>query len=100
MSKRTKEIEFMSNVAEDIIKKCDGKKNNYDIKKRWKIFIKIMKKYGIQPYTKVKGGGLIGNNFEWTLCVSLFKDLMYSDILLTQILDLPETFYSNFNVDL
>ena len=67
----TTEIKFMSKVAKDII----GIKfrPNMTIKQTETLFYKIMRKYGIKEGTKDKDGvGIICDNFEWTMCKTLF----------------------------
>lgn len=71
--KNDKEISFMNKVARDILKiKYDDKKSYETCRKE---FYGIMKKYGIKRMTKsVDGVGMIGDNFEWTMCSTLFDD--------------------------
>lgn len=67
--KNKKSIKFMSKVSKDIISIEINKEDS--IEKIFKKFYSIMRKYGIKRGTKNKNG-ITQNNFEWTICTSLF----------------------------
>lgn len=77
--KNKEQIDFMGNVAKDIIlhkfKKTDTIKSAVDF------FYKTMRKYGIKRGTKIKGqAGVQECNFEWTMCWIVFKDRLNSEL--------------------
>lgn len=70
---KNKEITFMAKVAEDLAKAI---KPHEDVTESEKIkrFHAIMQKYGIAKGTWSKDGlGIIGDNFEWSMCVAWFR---------------------------
>ena len=66
------QIRAMSNVAKDIIMVDIKGTESYD--ELLKLFYDIMLKHGIKQNTKCEGGGMTGDNFEWTMCRTLFLD--------------------------
>ncbi len=81
-------IEFMSKVSKDIIaiKVTEDK----TIKQLFSEFYKIMRRYGIKQGTKNPNGvGIIHDNFEWTICSSLFsshicKTIWFFDLFVSE----------------
>lgn len=70
----------ISKVAEDIIKiKFTDDMTLAQIEK---VFDDLMVKHNINQYTPTKGGGKIGNNFEWTMCHSLFLNCLENHLML------------------
>lgn len=63
-------IQFMNDVARDII--LMKFKANDNIKDMYKQFYKIMKKYGIKQGMKNENGGIVVNNYVWSMCENLF----------------------------
>jgi hypothetical protein len=81
-------IEFMSNVAKEIIDiKPDSEKTMSDL---WNEFYDIMRKYGIKQGTKTPQGGCLCNNSEWTMCVTLFLQCVTGSIQLDEWFNVPE----------
>lgn len=81
-----KNIEFMSQVAKDIIDATQSVKGKNQKQLR-KVFYEIMRKYGIKQGTWTKGKtGRLVNNPEWVMCEELFwgqvSSMNHFDILL------------------
>lgn len=51
-----------------------------------KAFYKIMRKHRIKQGTKTKGGGVLRNNFEWTVCKQAFY------LVLTSFFEMEDMF--------
>lgn len=62
----------LPDVAKDIIQaKITPDMTLLDVEK---VFYKLMRKHGIKQGTKTEDGGIQQNNFEWTICKTLFMD--------------------------
>ena len=83
-------IEFMHNVAEEIIAIQTNRDKSID--DLWQEFYTIMRKYGIKQGIKnPEGNGILTSNYEWTMCVSLFIDQITNHIHFDNIFDeVPE----------
>lgn len=79
-------IELMRAVAKDIIT-FNTKRKDYTHKQEMAIFYRIMRKHGIKEGEWSKtGNGRICNNFEWTMCLALFRDTCDGNKMLTTLL--------------
>ncbi len=68
MKKSPKQIDIKK-LAKDIIDiKIDS---NLSLHMNFKKFYRVMRKYGIKEGTKTQNG-VLRNNHEWTMCMSLF----------------------------
>lgn len=76
-------IEKMSAVAEDIIKVKITPTMSHD--QCMKKFYSIMRKHGIKQGEWNESGGRITNNFEWTMCYTLFKEVYQGQFLLSDL---------------
>ena len=81
------EIEFMHNVGKDII--AIKAENDKTIGELWDEFFAVMRKYGIKQCTK-EGNGMLGDNYEWTMCVDLFISSISNTIHLENWFNIPE----------
>jgi hypothetical protein len=74
----------MSAVAKEIIfMKVNDNDTIADLRNR---FFDIMRKHGIKDGTKREDGSIIGANFEWTMCESLFFQTIHDQLRLELML--------------
>ncbi len=87
--KPNKEIQFMADVAEEIIGIRLTRETT--LEQANNLFYLIMRKYGIKQGTK-SGHGTLCNNYEWTLCAALFDATvtMSFAIGIASLCDAPE----------
>lgn len=82
-------IQFMNRVAEDII--CLKIEDKETVQQILEKFYSIMREHGIKQGTKTKGGGVLMNNFEWTMCKELFLRIVYDKLNMRELLsDVPK----------
>lgn len=77
-------IEKMRAVAKDIIL-FNPKGADMTRKQAMSKFYKIMQKHGIKQGEWTEDGGRICNNFEWTMCLTLFNHTIQTNNMLQDI---------------
>lgn len=73
----------MAKISEDIVNTTFDPGTT--LKQVVDTFYGIMKKYGIKKYSKIKGG-FQGDNFEWTICQTMFFETFVSGLELRTML--------------
>lgn len=76
----------LSKVAEDLINIEFTPETTLGAAK--KKFYKVMAKHGIKKYMKVKNG-MTGDNFEWTMCHTLFSSRIQDYFMLDNLFEEP-----------
>lgn len=64
-------------------------KNSMTITKALNMFYDIMRKHGIKQGTK-SGNGIRKNNYEWTICWTLFASQLQSHFMWTNLFTVPK----------
>jgi hypothetical protein len=79
---------MIRDIAKDIINiEINLSKSIYDALND---FYDVMRKYNIKQGTQV-GNGVLGNNYEWTICITLFYDQFMQKMQLERLFcNIPE----------
>ena len=83
MAEKEQVIEKMREVAKDIITCKITRDMSHE--QCMKKFYSIMRKHGIKQGEWTEGGGRTTNNFEWTMCFTLFRSVCHDQFLLSDL---------------
>ena len=80
-----KKIFNLENVSRDLIN-LEFKETD-TLKSVMNKFYSVMRKHGIKRGTKTKSGGITQDNYEWTICKSLFHNRVVDYFMMANIFD-------------